>query len=99
MEPKKLNDDEIEQLLTGLEHEWHLAPNDELRRVYLFKDFGLAMKFVNKVAEAAEAENHHPDIVINYTKVTLTLATHSVGGLTEKDFSLARQIDARTQTH
>ena len=52
------------------------------------------MKFVNKVAKAAEKANHHPDIDIRWNKVTLTLATHSEGGLTKHDFDLAKKIDA-----
>ena len=51
------------------------------------------MRFVNKVASLAEAVNHHPDIVINYSKVRLMLTTHDEGGLTEKDFKLARKIN------
>ena len=52
------------------------------------------MAFVNRVAERAEAADHHPDLLIRYNRVTRTLSTHSAGGLTEKDFSLARQIDS-----
>ena len=52
------------------------------------------MAFVNKVAQAAKAADHHPDIEINYNRVKLTLSTHSEGGLTDKDFALARSIDA-----
>jgi 4a-hydroxytetrahydrobiopterin dehydratase len=63
-------------------------------RTYQFKDFGGAMRFVNQLAQAAEEANHHPDIDIRWNKVTLTLATHSEGGLTQKDFDLARKIDA-----
>ena len=64
----------------------------EITRLYKFKDFAEAMVFVNKVAGLAEAADHHPDIDIRYNKVRLTLSTHSAGGLTEKDFSFARQI-------
>jgi 4a-hydroxytetrahydrobiopterin dehydratase len=53
-----------------------------------------AMAFVNKVAILAEAANHHPDITINYRRVHLLLTTHDSGGLTERDFKLAREIDA-----
>lgn len=67
---------------------------EAIRRRYKFKDFVEAMRFVNRVADLAEAADHHPDILINYNKVTLTLSTHSAGGLTEKDFRLAEQIDA-----
>lgn len=64
-----------------------------ITRTYQFKDFPGSMAFVNRVAEVAEAANHHPDIDIRWNKVTLTLATHSEGGLTQKDFDLARKID------
>jgi 4a-hydroxytetrahydrobiopterin dehydratase len=64
-----------------------------ITRTYQFKDFAGAMEFVNKLARAAEEVNHHPDIDIRWNKVTLTLATHSEGGLTQKDFDLARKID------
>jgi 4a-hydroxytetrahydrobiopterin dehydratase len=66
----------------------------EIRRTYQFKDFAGAMDFVNKVARVAEAANHHPDIDIRWNKVTLALATHSEGGLTQNDFDLAKKIDA-----
>lgn len=65
-----------------------------IARTYQFKDFVVAMQFVNEVARVAEAAWHHPDIDIRWNKVTLTLATHSEGGLTQKDFDLAKQIDA-----
>lgn len=65
-----------------------------ISRTYQFRDFAAAMDFVNKVAELAEAANHHPDIDIRWNKVTLTLATHSEGGLTTKDFDLAGKINA-----
>jgi 4a-hydroxytetrahydrobiopterin dehydratase len=57
-----------------------------------------AIAFVNKVAELAEAADHHPDIDIRWNKVTLTLSTHSDGGLTAKDFDLAEQINAVPDT-
>ena len=59
-----------------------------------FKDFKEAMKFVNKVAEAAEQEGHHPDIHIYYNKVRLELTTHKIKGLSENDFILAAKINA-----
>ena len=57
-------------------------------------DFRAAMLYVGAVAYLAEEANHHPDIVIQWNKVTLTLSTHSAGGLTSNDFALARAIDA-----
>jgi 4a-hydroxytetrahydrobiopterin dehydratase len=64
-----------------------------ISRTFAFKDFVAAMKFVNLVAKLAEAAWHHPDIDIRWNKVTLALTTHSEGGLTGKDFKLARQFD------
>jgi 4a-hydroxytetrahydrobiopterin dehydratase len=64
-----------------------------IARTYEFKDFVVAMKFVNAVARAAEKAWHHPDIDIRWNKVTLALTTHDADGLTEKDFALAAQFD------
>ncbi len=64
-----------------------------LLRGWTFPDFPMAMAFVNRVADLAIAEDHHPDICISYTKVTLTLATHKIGGLSRNDFILAAKID------
>lgn len=65
-----------------------------ITRTYTCSDFKEAMQFVNKVADIAEAEDHHPDITIMYNKVTLTLTTHAINGLSENDFILAAKIDA-----
>jgi len=62
-------------------------------RTFEFEGFLQAIDFVNRIARKAEKRNHHPDIDIRYNKVTLKLTTHDEGGLTEKDFSLARQCD------
>ena len=67
---------------------------EAIRKQFKFKDFAAAMAFVNKVAQAAEAADHHPDIDIRYSEVTMALSTHSEGGVTEKDFALAAKIDA-----
>jgi len=61
----------------------------ELTRTFNFKDFCAALAFVNRVGEQAEKAGHHPDIDIRYTRVRLSLVTHDMGGLTEKDFDLA----------
>jgi 4a-hydroxytetrahydrobiopterin dehydratase len=72
---------------------WQL--NDgKITRTFQFKDFPAAVKFVEVVAALAEQAWHHPDIDIRWNMVTLTLTTHDAGGLTEKDFALARQFDA-----
>lgn len=64
-----------------------------ISRTFEFKDFVVAMKFVNAVARTAERAWHHPDIDIRWNKVTLALTTHDAGGLTEKDFALAAKFD------
>ncbi|HLD06449.1 MAG TPA: 4a-hydroxytetrahydrobiopterin dehydratase [Candidatus Nanoarchaeia archaeon] len=72
---------------------WELE-GDTIRKVYTFPDFPSAMAFANRVAGIAEQAGHHPDILVQYCKVTLALTTHDAGGLTKKDFDLAAQIDA-----
>ena len=66
---------------------------NKIERLFKFADFKEAISFVNKVADIAEAEGHHPDIHISYSKVTITLWTHAVGGLSLNDFILAAKID------
>jgi len=84
-----------EQVSTALKDapEW-AEVNGEIQRTYAFDDFLQSMAFVNKVADAAEARQHHPDILIRYNKVMRTLSTHDAGGITEKDFDLAAACDA-----
>jgi 4a-hydroxytetrahydrobiopterin dehydratase len=103
-----LSDAEVEQRLAGVP-EWRRAGGacergaggsasssgeDAIERELVFADFEQAVAFVNRVAEAAEAANHHPDILVHaWNMVRLTLFTHSEGGLTNADFRLAGQID------
>ena len=86
-----LSENEIQESLNNLEG-WKLKGN-EITKTYQHKDFIDSISFVSRVAILAEKANHHPDILIQYNKVTLTLSTHSEGGLTENDFNLARKID------
>jgi 4a-hydroxytetrahydrobiopterin dehydratase len=72
---------------------WELQ-GDTIRRKYAFKDFKESIAFVIKVALLAERADHHPDILVEYSKVTLTLSTHDAGGLSDADFALARAVDA-----
>jgi 4a-hydroxytetrahydrobiopterin dehydratase len=65
----------------------------QLKKSYKFSDFRKAMTFVNRVADLANSEDHHPDICIHYNRVDLTLFTHKIGGLHENDFILASKID------
>jgi len=73
--------------------QWRRSGN-VLVRTFKFPDFAGSIAFVQKVAGLAEAMDHHPDMLIQYNKVTLTLSTHSAGGLTELDFALAQKIGA-----
>lgn len=68
----------------------------KLRKQFIFKNFKEAISFVNKVAEIAEEEQHHPDIYVFYNKVQLELYTHAVGGLSENDFIMAAKINTVT---
>jgi len=88
--PDRLSDDAVAAGLASLQ--W-TRQGDELVKAVTKKDFAEAMQFVNAVAEAAEAANHHPDIVISWNKVTLRLSTHDAGGLTQLDLDLAGRID------
>ena len=84
---------EAEKLMLELEG-WTFASGDKaIEKDYVFENFDKAMDFVNMVADAAEFENHHPDILIRYNKVKLTASTHATGGLSENDFILASKID------
>ena len=87
----RLDDTAIEARLSALP-DWARS-GDELQRTFACGDFLKAMAFVNAVAEAAETACHHPDILVRYSKVTLSLSTHDAGGLTDKDFDLAAVCD------
>jgi 4a-hydroxytetrahydrobiopterin dehydratase len=89
---EKLTEKEIAEYLKKVPG-WQ-RKGSEISRLYTFSGFITAMAFVNHVAGLAEAMDHHPDILILYKKVTLTLSTHSAGGLTDLDFTLAQKLDA-----
>lgn len=72
---------------------WWTLKGGHIERSFKFGGFPAAIDFVNRVAEAAETANHHPDIDIRWNKVTLRLSTHSAGGLTPLDFDLAAECD------
>lgn len=91
MRVPKLSEEEITLHLAKLPG-W-TRKDDALSKTYKFKDFSHALGFVNQIAEAAEAADHHPDILIRYNRVTLTLTTHDSGGLTLNDVSLATVSD------
>jgi len=90
---KPFTKEEIEQYNQMLKSPWEVVEEKKIKRQFKFKDFTEAMQFVNQVANIAEKEQHHPDIAIVWNKVTITLTTHSIGGLSENDFILASKIE------
>ena len=86
-----LSPEQIEANMGGLP-QWSLN-GDSLQRTFRFADFVGSMAFVQHVADLAEEMRHHPDIMIRYDKVTLTLTTQDAGGLTEQDFTFAKATD------
>lgn len=89
---EKLTDGEIASRLRAMP-DWDEV-GGVIQRTYQLGDFLASMAFVQRVALHAERVQHHPDIMIRWNKVTLSLSTHDAGGITEKDFDFARQIDA-----
>jgi 4a-hydroxytetrahydrobiopterin dehydratase len=90
-----LIDSEIDKALVELPG-WTRSASakvNTIQRVFEFPDFVRAMQFVNKVAEAAESANHHPDIDIRYNKVTMALTSHDSGGVTNRDIKMAKKIN------
>jgi 4a-hydroxytetrahydrobiopterin dehydratase len=87
----KLTPAQIKTALTSVP-EWKKS-RATISRTFRFKDFPAAIKFVNALAKIAEKAWHHPDIDIRWNKVTLVFTTHDEGGLTQKDFDLAKKID------
>ncbi|MBY0309163.1 MAG: 4a-hydroxytetrahydrobiopterin dehydratase [Phycisphaerales bacterium] len=82
------------QIAVGLERltEWAQA-GDAIQRTFTFRDFVHAMAFVDRAAAAAEAVQHHPEILIRYNRVTMTLSTHDAGGISQKDLDFAGALD------
>ena len=89
----RASENEIERALAGLEG-WK-REGEALVKTFRCASFREAVAFVGRAAELAEAAQHHPDILIRYRRVTLTLSTHDAGGITEKDLALARRIEAQ----
>jgi 4a-hydroxytetrahydrobiopterin dehydratase len=88
----RLNDAEIDERLAGLEG-WKRS-GDAIVKEFDNGDFKGSVDFVNRLTPEAEEMNHHPDLEISWKTVTVTVSTHSEGGLTDNDFELARRIDA-----
>ncbi len=92
----KLSDEQIREKLAQLPG-WEYKDN-ALSKLFRCKEFMNSIEFVNRVAEMAEAADHHPDIHINYTRVTMVCTTHSEGGVTDKDVKLAANIEMAFQS-
>lgn len=92
----KLSDAQIASALKQVP-DWGES-GDAIQRTYQFPDFVRSMAFVSAVATEAEKAQHHPDILIRYSRVTLTLSTHDAGGITIKDFELATRCDRLAQS-
>ena len=86
-----LGDEEIEARLGELQG-WR-RDGDAIAKEFELDDFAGSVEFVNRLTPVAEGMNHHPDLGISWSKVTVTISTHSEGGLTENDFELAKKID------
>lgn len=86
-----LSEAEVQQALRELAG-WKRNGN-AIDRLFQFENFAKAMEFANQIAEAAEAVNHHPDILISYNKVTLSLVSHDSGGVTSRDIKMAARIN------
>lgn len=90
--------DEVASYMKLLKTTWHVDGNKKISKEFKFKDFKEAMEFVNKVAEIANREDHHPDIHIYYNKVAIELTTHAIGGLSGNDFIVARKVEHIPET-
>jgi 4a-hydroxytetrahydrobiopterin dehydratase len=88
----KLSEEQVKVFLNMIPT-WKFE-KDVLVKVFQLQDFKAALALVDKVAQLAEEANHHPNILIEYNKVSLMLTTHEIGGITGRDFALAQRIDS-----
>ncbi len=84
----------ITELQGQLDNRWEVIDGHHLTGEFAFEDFAKALSYVNRVAEIAEEQGHHPDIYLAWGKVRVKIWTHKIDGLTESDFILAAKIDA-----
>ena len=85
--------DELQQHLEKLDHDWNLVDEHHLEKEYTFPDFQTALDFTNVVGAIAEEQMHHPDILTTWGKVTVTIWTHKIDGLTHSDFIFAAKCE------
>jgi 4a-hydroxytetrahydrobiopterin dehydratase len=88
-----LNTNEINAYREQIHHDWRVIDEEKISRNFRFINFKQTMSFVNKVAQLAEEEGHHPDLHVGYGTCTIDLWTHAIKGLSENDFILAAKID------
>lgn len=88
-----LNEKEISLYRKLVHADWHVQEGKKIRRELKFVNFVQTMEFVNKVADLAESEGHHPDLYIGYGYCTIELWTHAINGLSENDFIVAAKVD------
>ena len=97
VEKKSLTEEEIQEKLNEMAPEWKMGKNEKgldfIERVHHAKKFMGGIDFVHKVAEAAEENNHHPDIIINYKRISVRYWTHTASGVTLADVQMAQKID------
>jgi 4a-hydroxytetrahydrobiopterin dehydratase len=84
---------QVKKYLSKLSKGWSASSNQKLSKTFKFKNFVETMGFANKIALLAQAEDHHPDMTISYSKIVVELSTHAIGGISENDFILAAKID------
>lgn len=93
---KPFDKEETQKYLKVLITQWEVVHEKKITKKFIFKNFDEAMNFVNKVADIARQEDHHPDIYIFYNKVFIKLWTHAIGGLSINDFIVASKIERLT---
>jgi len=95
---KPLKGHELQTYATQLPQGWTIVEEHHLEKEFTFPDFAQALDFVNMVGAIAEAQNHHPDVMLTYGKVKVTLWTHKIKGLHANDFIMAAKIDSQAHT-
>lgn len=93
-----LKGDALKQMKNRLNGGWRVLEEQRLEKEFKFPDFGQALKFVNRVGDVAEKQNHHPDIYFTWGRARIQIWTHSINGLSENDFVLAAKIDDLTSS-
>ena len=89
-----LGPEQSAELLLELSDGWEVVANHHLQKTQHFKNFADALQFVNRIGTLADQQNHHPDLLLAWGKVTITVWTHKIDGLTESDFIFAAKCDA-----